>query len=118
MTTDLSVWEQMAGRRLWEILVPTVSNEGKPFRTRYHRVWDKKVREISGGQSILPPIRGHWTSPAGETYVERMIPVRILATEAEIEAIIDMTGAYYSQLAVLAYEISNLVKLKHFPAKP
>lgn len=51
---------------MWEILVPTKSNEGKPFRTRYHRVWDAKVREISGGLTILPVVKGQCTLPQRE----------------------------------------------------
>lgn len=98
---------------LWEILVPTVSNEGKPFRVRYHKVWDKKVREISGGLTILQPAKGQWISDSGELFSERMIPVRVLATKDEIHQIIDYTLKYYNQLAVLAYKISDEVILKN-----
>lgn len=100
-------------KSMWEILVPTMSNEGKPFRTRYHRVWDSKVREISKGLTILTPSKGQWVSPSGDLYVERMIPVRILCTKEDIEKIIDMTMEYYNQLAVLAYKISSDYILKH-----
>ena len=97
----------MTTRCLWEILVPTVRNNGKPFRTRYHRVWDKKVREISRGLSILTPLKGEWISEEQEVFRERMIPVRIPATEKEINEIVDMTLEYYEQNAVLAYKIAN-----------
>ena len=99
---------------LWEILVPTVSNEGKPYKTRYHRVWDEKVRKITGGLTILPPNKGQWKSPAGDLFIERMIPVRIACTQEQMEQIIDMTAKYYSQLAVMAYQISTNVIIKHF----
>ena len=100
-------------RDMWEILVPTVSNEGKPFKTKYHKVWDAKVQEISGGLTILNPTKGKWVSPCGEFFHERMIPVRIIATRDEIEEIIDITMEYYSQLAILAYKVSSEVILKH-----
>jgi len=103
----------METKSLWEILVPTVSNEGKPYRTRYHKVWDSKVKEISGGLTILTPAKGQWISKEGELFTERMIPVRILCTEDEINIIIDMTMKYYDQLAILAYEVSNKYILKH-----
>jgi hypothetical protein len=103
--------EEKAG--LWEILVPTVSNAGKPFRTRYHRVWDSKVRAIANGLTILKPAKGQWVSQEGELFVERMIPVRILCTKSNMEKIIDMTMVYYDQLAVLAYKVSNEYILKH-----
>lgn len=102
----------MENKALWEILVPTISNEGKPFRTRYHKVWDSKVRELTNGLTILTPTKGQWISPAGELYSERMIPVRILCTKSEINKIVDMTMIYYDQLAILAYKISDEYILK------
>ena len=100
---------------MWEILVPTEKrlNPGKFYRTRYHQVWDQRVREIAGGLTILHPAKGHWVSPEGETFMERMIPVRIIATEPEISDIIDYTMMYYDQLAVLCYKISDHVILRH-----
>jgi hypothetical protein len=98
---------------MWEILVPTISNEGKPFRTRYHKVWDVKVRAIANGLTILSPAKGQWISNEGELFVERMIPVRIICGREEIEKIIDMTMDYYNQLAILAYKISDECILKY-----
>jgi hypothetical protein len=56
---------------LWEILVPTerrkkgAKGETRYYTTRYHRVWDSKVRAITGGLTILPPTKGQWVSPEG-----------------------------------------------------
>lgn len=98
---------------LWEILVPTVRRVGgKPYTTRFHRVWDAKVREISGGLTVLTPAKGQWVAPDGELFVERMIPVRVIATRAQIDKIIEHTLEYYDQLAVLCYKISDEVILK------
>lgn len=99
--------------QLWEILVPTVSNEGKPYRTRYHRVWDAKVRDITGGLTIMAPAKGQWKSPDGELFIERMIPVRIACSREQIDVIIDLTMKYYDQLAVMAYRISEECLIKH-----
>lgn len=98
---------------LWEILVPTVRNNGRPFRTRYHRVWDKKVREITGGLTIFTPAKGQWVSPDGELFTERMIPVRIACTREQMDEIIALTLKYYDQIAVMAYVIANEVVLKY-----
>ena len=46
-------------------------------------------------------------------FQERNIPVRIIATRSEMDAIIDMTMKYYDQLAVLAYKVSDEVILRH-----
>lgn len=113
MNESDSVWEIMASRHLWEILVPTVSNDGKPFRTRYHRVWDGKVRAISGGLTILHPAKGQWVCPEGKLYSERMIPVRIMCSREEMDKIVDITLQYYAQKAVLAYKISTEVILRY-----
>jgi hypothetical protein len=43
-------------KALWEILVPTEKRDGTGFyRTRYHKVWDTKIRELAGGLTILSP---------------------------------------------------------------
>lgn len=98
---------------MWEILVPTMRNNGKPIKTRFHRVWDKQVREITGGLTILPVNKGQWISPSGELFVERMIPVRIACNTEQIIEIIDMTLNYYEQEAIMAYQVSNHVIIKH-----
>jgi len=121
---------------MWEILVPTEkrAKTNKPeqlgfedqldyeealeiwerrnsYTTRYHKVWDAKVRAITGGLTVLTPAKGQWVSPNGELYAERMIPVRIVATRDQINAVIQLTLEYYDQLAVLAYKISDEVLL-------
>lgn len=98
---------------LWEILVPTVRNDGRYIKVRFHRVWDNKIRSISGGLTICPVAKGQWVSPNGILFSERMIPVRIIATEEQISNIIDYTMKYYEQEAILAYKISDQVILRH-----
>lgn len=97
----------MSNRALWEILVPTVRNDGRPFRLRYHRVWDDRIKEVSGGLTVVSPVKGTWVSEDGDEYKERMIPVRILATREEMVKIAEMTKEYYEQEAVLAYKIAD-----------
>lgn len=100
---------------LWEILVPCIFQDNKkPIRLKHHKVWDDYVRKISKGQTILQPAKGFWLNPkSNELIQERMIPVRITATEKEIRKIIDFTISHYRQEAVLAYRISNKVLLIH-----
>jgi hypothetical protein len=42
-----------------------------------------------------------------------MIPVRIVASRAEMDNIIDMSIKYYDQIAMLAYKVSEEVILKY-----
>lgn len=96
---------------LYEILVPTMMN-GRPVRTRHHKEWDKFVRRLSGGLTILAPAKGQWLFQ-GQLHEERMIPVRIVCEEKEIYQIINYTLLHYQQKAVLAYELSSSVIIKY-----
>lgn len=98
---------------LWEILVPTVMDD-KPIRTRFHRVWDSKVRAISNGLTILTPVKGQWISTNGNLFIERMIPVRIACTLSQIGEIASLTAKYYKQEAVMYYRISDFVVVRNF----
>lgn len=100
---------------LYEILVPCVRNNGRPIRTRCHKVWDAKVREITGGLTILTPAKGQWVSPDGLLFAERMIPVRIMCNPDQIHQIVEMTAKFYEQEAVMYYMLSNDVCIRRFP---
>ncbi len=99
---------------LWNIIIPTANNDGRPFRTRHHRVWDKKVRVITGGLTIYQPVRGQWVAPDGTLFVERMIPVLISCSCDQIELIADWTAKHYGQKAVLFWLVSKEVCIKHY----
>ena len=103
----------MENNSLWEILVPKYSNEKVEYPLGHHQAWDEEVRRISEGLTILKTAKGQWISREGELFVETMIPVRIVCDEPSIDRIIDLTMQHYDQKAVLAYEISRRVKLKH-----
>ena len=77
----------MSSKGMWEILVPTKRRAvpDKYYTTRYHRVWDSRVRKITGGLTILPVVKGQWLDGIVLYHNERMIPVRIIATREEIE---------------------------------
>jgi hypothetical protein len=102
-------WRKMT-KQLWEILVPTVRNTGKPYHLRYHRLWDEQVRKVSGGLTILQPVKGQWEDEA-KLFNERMIPVRIACSSAEIEKIAELTLVHYNQVAVMYYLVSNYVQI-------
>ena len=81
-------------KKLYEILVPTLIDRDEvggtnttAIRTRYHRVWDERVRKISNGLTILRPAKGQWEYK-GRLYEERMIPVRIACTAEQMEEIL------------------------------
>jgi len=106
----------MGAKQLWEILVPTTRRDGTPIRTRFHRVWDKKIEAICGGMTITPPGKGTWLYE-GKRERERMIPVKIMCTREQIEEIVDLTLEYYDQIAVMAYRVSDEIILKYQTAK-
>lgn len=93
---------------LFQILVPCNFNDGKPIRTRHHREWDKQVQKITGGMTILPPGRGKWIDQETDTnYIDRVIPVNIIASDEDMKRIAKITIKHYKQLAVLYYRLSN-----------
>lgn len=102
------------GDSIWEILVPTVTPDGRPIRTRQHREWDKRVRRITGGLTVLQPARGQWVSPDDKLFEERMIPVRIACCQVKINKVADMTASFYKQQAVMFYRISDKVHIREY----
>lgn len=101
---------------LWEILVPTKRNNGRPFTTRHHKEWDKRVRKLSSGLTIYTPAKGQWVDLDGDLFEERMIPVRIACNGKTIQKIMDITAQHYDQLAVMAYCVSDNVLIKRYDA--
>lgn len=101
----------MAAKTLWEILVPSHSNEGIEYKLDHHREWDTRVREISGGLTILKTAKGQWVDEKRGLFFDKMIPIRIYCTELDIDTIIQLTLQHYDQKAVLAYQVSSNVKL-------
>lgn len=92
---------------LYEILVPTKYGDTLgPISTKHHKNWDAKVRGISGGLTILKPAKGQWVH-AGDLFEERVIPVRIMATEKQMRKIVEFTIKHYRQKAVMYYVISE-----------
>lgn len=93
---------------MWEIMVPTVDNDGTPFKTRHHREWDNQVKKITGGLTIHKPARGIWVDNSdSKTYNERMIPVRIACNREQIIEIMKRVKNHYKQIDVLAYKVSD-----------
>ena len=81
----------------------------KPVRTRHHKCWDRYVRTISGGLTIMKPARGQWINTDSVLHEERVIPVRVACTRKQLDKIITFTLRHYNQIAVMAYRISDEV---------
>jgi hypothetical protein len=92
---------------LWQILVPAFWRDGEEVDVSTHRVWDKRVRSITGGLTINKSAKGHWVSPDGEIVVEKVIPVNFSATEDQKNKIMAMTCLFYDQDAVMCYKIGT-----------
>lgn len=112
----------MDEQKLWAVLVPCEMKDqqtGKlrPIRVRQHRVWDAKVRSITGGLTIMQPARGQWVSPTGELFAERMIPVHIACTREQLDEVLDYSLQFYNQEAMFAYLISEVAIIKHRKAE-
>lgn len=108
MTVEILTDDQ---RYLWEILVPT-TQDGKHISKQHHKKWDEEVRKISGGLTILSPAVGQWINPQDELLEERMLPVRLIASESQMEAIAELTLMHYNQHSVMYYVLSKHFKIK------
>jgi len=98
-------------KRLFEIIVPTKYGDNlKPIRTKHHKEWDKRVMKISGGMTILSAGKGKWTYK-GDEYPEKVIPVRVMCSDADMEKIVKITLEHYRQKAVMYYVLSNEVNI-------
>jgi hypothetical protein len=94
---------------LWEILVPTrFDDTQEAISLDHHREWDRLVREVSGGLTMLRSATGQWVH-MGEVQEERVIPVRLIATREQMEEIAKFTARYYRQKVIMAYKISDEV---------
>jgi hypothetical protein len=99
--------------KLFEILVPTIYGDtNRPISTAHHREWDKVIRKISGGLTILTPAKGQWIHEHN-VYEERVIPVRIMCTEKDMEKIVPFTLKHYRQKAVMYYVLSNECRISY-----
>lgn len=104
---------------LYEILVPTIYGDTlKPIRTRHHKEWDKVVKKITGGLTIMTPAKGQWVHQ-GKDYDERVIPVRVAFDEPyaskKLDEIIDFTIKHYRQKAVMYYRLTDYCCIKYAP---
>jgi hypothetical protein len=92
---------------LYEILVPTIYGDTiKPIRTKHHKNFDRHVKKITGGLTILTPAKGQWVHN-GQDFDERVIPVRIMCTEKDMKTIVKFALAHYRQKAVMYYLLST-----------
>ena len=96
---------------LWEILVPTHSNDGTEISVEYHQKWDEYVKNLAGGLTILKKSRGIWVSESGTEFRENMIPVRVACTRSQIKEIIVFTAIHYAQKAVMYHLVSQEVHI-------
>ena len=110
-TTELPLWEILVPHRMGKHDLYRQNNllpkSGAIVPVPYHRVWDQKVREITGGLTICKAAKGQWVDNEGRVDNEIMIPVRIACSEEQITQIAEMTLEYYQQKAILVSLISE-----------
>jgi hypothetical protein len=114
----MEIIEAKENKYLWEILVPTNimrtiedTVQNWPVSTKYHRVWDNRVLEVTGSEGLTrpPAASGQWENPNGKLFKEKMLPVRFMATEEAALEVMKLTKKYYNQEKVMCYVISKTV---------
>lgn len=93
---------------MWQIFVPTQSNDKTKFTVEHHRKWDARIRKHSGGLTLLKTAKGQWMNN-GNLEIERVIPVQFAATEREFYEIADFTLEHYKQKEVLGVKLGEII---------
>jgi hypothetical protein len=96
--------------KVYRILVPATTNDNNEFSIEHHQVWDKFVRKLVGGVTIMKSAKGQWLNSDGILYMDKMIPCDINCTKKQIKAIADFTKKHYNQEKIAYYKISNGMK--------
>ncbi len=99
-------------KKLWEILVPVTFGDVR-INKKCHKKWDEEISKIAGGLTLFKPKKGRWLSDS-KLFKEKMIPVRIAATEVEMKEIAAFTANHYGQKAIMYYLISKIVVIAEF----
>lgn len=99
-------------RSVYDILVPKTDQQGERIDRSYHQQWDRSVRNIAGGATILDGAKGYWEDPNGNLHEEGVIPVRIACTTEQFETIMSLTVEHYDQDVIMAYQVSDTVFMK------
>lgn len=99
-------------RNVYDILIPKTDRNGSVIDQAYHQQWDRAVRDVTGGATILDGAKGYWEDPEGNVHEEGVIPVRIACTPEQFDAILDLTIEHYDQDVIMAYRVSEHVIMK------
>ena len=95
-------------KSMWRIMVPEADNKGRNFTPEYHKAWEDAVLAVSGGWTTHATARGAWTVPEDSSVqVEKMRPVDILCTKAQIDSVAAMTVRHYEQKEVLVWKVAD-----------
>ena len=101
------------GTPVWIVLVPAENNNRSEFLVEHHQRWDAFVRKITGGVTIMKSAKGHWLSPTGKLYSEKVIPCTIICTKEQVLQIVEFTATHYHQEAIAYYKISDEAYIYH-----
>ena len=96
-------------RKLWEILVPATVDDMQ-VDLAHHREWDRKIKDIAGGLTILSTAKSYDSSE----FFEHMIPVLIRCTSQQMADIASLTASHYRQRAIMYYKVSDEVHITRF----
>ena len=95
---------------LFEIFVPAKFNDGKKIPIEHHEAFDKKVCDIVGGLTLQPAIFGKYQN-AEKTFSDKIIPVRIACTHANIMAVAIIAAEHYDQESIYYWKVSDFVEI-------
>ena len=96
---------------MWCVLVPLNNNDGEVFPIEKHHEWDKFIADNCGGLTLLPSLVGKFGVDK-DIIEDKVKPVMVACTRAQIIGVLDYTRRFYDQKGVLAYKISDDVLIR------
>ena len=96
--------------QLWQILIPTMDNEGTPFTPKdYDDFANLVIKEIGvTGLTMLPRGTGYWVGSSKQVQQEPMIPILIgCELYCEVYLTTKLVAEQFKQKAVAYWKVSD-----------
>jgi hypothetical protein len=102
--------------QLWQILIPTMDNEGHVFLSKdYDDFANKIIKELGiSGLTILPRGTGYWVGSGKQVQQEPMIPILIGCMEHEIQIATKLVAEQFKQNAVAYWKVSDSFYIDYY----
>lgn len=102
--------------QLWQILIPTMDNEGTPFTPKdYDDFANLVIKEVGvTGLTMLPRGTGYWVGSNKQVQHELTIPILIGCVEHEVQIATRLVAEQFKQKAVTYWKVSDAFYINYY----